>query len=118
MKKSIFFFAFIFAALTFSTEATAQTKSPGVDYERIEISKSDALTLLKESNNKKGYDLVNNDRRSSVRYELVEAIRPNAKRAVDKNCYRPKRTTWGVELHRVVCFNDKRKPRTKPKRAN
>ena len=118
MKKSIFFFAFIFAALSYSTEVTAQTAKPALNYERIKISKSDALTLLKESDNKKGYDLVNNDKRAKVRYELVEAIRPNAKRTVEKNCYRPKRTTWGVELHRVVCFKDRKKPRTKPNRAN
>ena len=105
MKKSILFFAFILAALSYSTEVTAQA-----DYERIEITKSDALTLLKESNNKKGYDLVKNDRREKVRYELVEAISPNAKRAVQKDCYRPKRTNWGVELHRVVCFKDRKKP--------
>lgn len=113
MKKSIFFFAFIFAALTFTTEATAQA-----DYERIKITKSDALTLLKESNNKKGFDLVKNDKRKSVRYELVEAISPSSKRAVEKNCYRPKRTAWGVELHRVVCFEDKKKSLPKGKRSN
>lgn len=108
MKNSILFFAFIIAALTYSSDVTAQTAA--VDYERIEITKSDALTLLKESNNKKGYDLVKNDKRQKVRYELVEAIRPNSKRAVEKNCYRPKRTNWGVELHRVVCFEDRKKP--------
>ena len=108
MKNLIFFFVFVLSAFA-SSNLSAQEKLDGYDYERIEISKTDALKLLKQSNNREGYEQVKGDTRTNVRYELVESISPHARRVVNKDCYRPKKTSWGVEIHRVAC-NTQKKP--------